>query len=181
MLEKGIYEVGKIKIKDKLVVSDPCYNLDDWTIILNNMLEGDYRCFFERTEDYRIAESWIVHENYNIDKEKIEEIKDYIGVDSAQAGFFDYDYFKENSELREKNKDKYDEEYQNKIYDLTYRYFEEIKDKYFSGGITSKNEAFVSSSGYGDGNYNCFIKRNKEDKIIAVKIVFIDYDEYEDE
>ena len=75
MLEKGINEVGKIKIKDKLVVSDPCYSLDDWTIILNDMLEGNYRCFFERGEGYRIFESWIVHENYCISKDKIEELK----------------------------------------------------------------------------------------------------------
>lgn len=181
MLEKGIHEIGKIKIKDKLVVSDPCYSLNDWTIILNDMLEGNYKCFFERGDSYRIFESWIVHENYNTKKDEIEEIKDYIGVDSAQAGFFNYDYFKENSELSKKDKDKYNEEYYYKICDLTYQYFEEIKDKYFSCGITEKNEAFVSSSGYGDGSYDCFIKRNKDGKIIAVKIVFIEYDDEDEE
>ena len=181
MLEKGINEVGKIKIKDKLVVSDPCYSLDDWTIILNDMLEGNYRCFFERGEGYRIFESWIVHENYCISKDKIEELKYEIGVDSGQAGYFEYDYFEKNSKLEEIDKDKYNKEYYDKICDLTYSYFEEIKNKYFSGGITQENEAFVTSSGYGDGCYECFVKRNKENKIIAVKIVFIEYDDEDEE
>lgn len=35
-------------------------------------------------------------------------------------------------------------------------------------------------SGYGDGGYNCFVKRNPDGKVIAAKIVFID-DEPEDE
>lgn len=35
-------------------------------------------------------------------------------------------------------------------------------------------------SGYGDGGYNCFVKRNSDGKVVAAKIVFIE-DEPEDE
>lgn len=182
MLEEGIHEVGKIKTKNKLVVSDPCYTLNTWClIVLNNMLEGNYRCFFERNEDSGISESWIVHENYKVNKETIDDFVDYIGVDSGQAGYFDYEYFEKYSDLKSTNPDKYNEEYYLKICNLTYSYFEEIERNSVSGGITSNNEAFVTSSGYGDGCYECFVKRNKENKIIAVKIVFIEYDDEDEE
>lgn len=38
---------------------------------------------------------------------------------------------------------------------------------------TLDDRCVVSSSGYGDGSYDCFVARNTEGKIIAAKLVFI--------
>ena len=50
----------------------------------------------------------------------------------------------------------------------------------------------MSSSGYGDGGYNCYLLRDKNNEVVGFQIVFIeddydedeedeDYDEYEEE
>ena len=46
----------------------------------------------------------------------------------------------------------------------------------------------MSSSGFGDGGYNCYLLRDKNNEVVGFQIVFIeddyddeDYDEYEDE
>ena len=39
---------------------------------------------------------------------------------------------------------------------------------------TIGNKGFVSSSGYGDGSYECYIAKNNNDEIIAIRIDFIE-------
>ena len=53
---------------------------------------------------------------------------------------------------------------------------------------TKDDKCVVSSSGYGDGGYDCFLLRDKNNEVVGFQIVFIeddeedeDYDEYEDE
>lgn len=47
-------------------------------------------------------------------------------------------------------------------------------------GIANVGFGVATSSGYGDGGYDCYVGRNKEGQIVAAKIVFIDLNE-EDE
>lgn len=228
---------GQIKIEDKLVVSDPCYTLNTWCMaVLENVLPGNYKCFLEKTEEGSVSEILseilIVHENYKINKEDVNNWEDYdIGVDSGQAGFYNYSYFKQYSDMRNLDEARWREEYYTPICDLTYHieenlnYKKEVKeyedkinqleeelliydkenDKYIElnkefcsllsskinietrryfyvsdGGIL-KEKAFVSSSGYGDGGYNCYTKKNEDGKIIAAKVIFIGEEEEDEE
>ena len=61
------------------------------------------------------------------------------------------------------------------------------KDTFYETGIAtawSVGEGIVCSTGYGDGEYNVFIKRSPHNRIAELKIVFIDPDgddDYSDE
>ena len=53
------------------------------------------------------------------------------------------------------------------------------KDTFYETGIAtawSVGEGIVCSTGYGDGEYNVFIKRDPRNRIAELKIVFIDPD-----
>ena len=88
--------VGSIQLSDRIIVSDPCYDYSTWCqSVLDNVLAGNYKCFVKsvKTEwDDRIGELIIYNENYS--DYPMELISCDIGVDSGQAGFFDYEYFK---------------------------------------------------------------------------------------
>lgn len=105
--------VGSIQLSDKVMVSDPCYDCSTWTwsqCVLEDVLTGNYRCFIKmvKTEwDDRIGEIIIYHENY--DNYPNNFICNDIGVDSGQAGFFDYAYFKE---VKSQDKEKREKWYQ---------------------------------------------------------------------
>lgn len=164
---------GKITIENKLAVSDPYYDLDTrYMAVLKNVLSGKYRCYMGYIDD-SVSKILIIHEGYNVDEETInvEEPID-IGVDSAQAGFYNYNYFKKYSEMRQINESKWEKEYHEPIRKSTF-------DKENYNGAVINEMAFVAFSGYGDGSYGCYTKKNEDGKIIAAKVIFIG--EYEEE
>ena len=55
------------------------------------------------------------------------------------------------------------------------------KERYRSTGNTTDGLGFVSSSGFGDGVYNCWTARNQNGKIVAIRVEFISEDDYNDE
>ena len=165
--EKNMMYKGQIQIEDKLVVSDPYYNINTWCIaVLEKVLPGKYNCYMDYIGN-RVRKILIIHEGYNVDEKTInvEEPVD-IGVDSAQAGFYNYNYFKKYSELREINESEWEKEYREPIRKSTFH------EKKFDGTVIN-GMAFVSSSGYGDGSYECYTKKNEDGKIIAAKVIFI--------
>lgn len=164
---------GQIQIEDKLVVSDPYYNLNTWCMaVLEKVLPGKYNCYMDYI-DNRVSKILIIHGDYKIDETTIIEEEDVdIGVDSGQAGFYNYDYFKKYSEMREINEFEWEKKYHEPIYTQTF-------DEENYGGTVINGIAFVASSGYGDGSYGCYTKKNKDGKIIAAKVIFIGEDEEE--
>jgi hypothetical protein len=62
----------------------------------------------------------------------------------------------------------------NESSESTERFFE------FSSG-TIDDKGFASSSGDGDGGYTCFVGRNKEGKVISIKIDYYYYEDDEEE
>ncbi len=48
-------------------------------------------------------------------------------------------------------------------------------------GNTVMDKGLVSSSGFGDGGYDCFIQKDEEGKIVAIKIVFIGENDFEED
>lgn len=102
-----------------------------------------------------------------IDKWELEDI--HVGVDSGQAGFFDYD--------------KYAEALSDKVDNDEGPKFEAFYEK--SCNCTGSDLQFgvidnfgvVSSSGYGDGGYELYVARNAEGQVIGAYITFISEDD----
>ena len=85
-----------IKLGEKVMVSDPCYGLGTWCQgVLENVLPGNYECEVEYKDEgdwgIRVAAIEVVHEDCGV---YVFEPQDFeVGVDSGQAGIFDYDYY----------------------------------------------------------------------------------------
>lgn len=85
-----------IRLGEKVMVSDPCYGLNTWCQgVLENVLPGNYKCEVEYKDEgdwgIRVSAIEVTHEDYAYE---IFEPQDFeVGVDSGQAGIFDYDYY----------------------------------------------------------------------------------------
>ena len=155
---KKLKFIGTINLGEEIYVSDPGYDVGIWCQAkLNNILPGQYNCYIniwsnEETKGWgqRVSALFILHKDYQINPEE----KTYfdIGVDSGQAGFYDYQYF-ENT----RNDDAW---YYNICNSSRY-------------GVIKNNKCVVSSSGYGDGGYRLYVGRNKDGKIVSAKIDFL--------
>lgn len=82
----------RVQIKDKVIISDPCYTRGTWCMTeQDNMLEGEYNCYVEQSDEkdwgIRIKSIEIVHSDYERPQEWIFK-NDNVGVDSGQAGIF---------------------------------------------------------------------------------------------
>ena len=200
-MDKGI-----IKLGEKVMVSDPCYGLGTWCQgVFENVLPGNYRCMIEYSDEgswgVRVAAIEVIHQDARVIRYETQDFE--VGVDSGQAGIFDYEYYvKYHSDCKERphvNDDWYD-----RVCDLT---IERIKNTNFEefvrdipgesavdqwkryeeyrasekcwpyleklDGSTIDDFGFVSSSGYGDGGYTCWASKNEDEKINAIRIEFI--------
>ena len=201
-----------IKLGNKVMVSDPCYGLGTWCQgILENVLPGNYNCEVEYSDEgdwgERVSAIEVVHDNYDRPVPVEFESEDFeVGVDSGQAGIFDYDYYTKyhtDSTVR----DHVDDDWYDRVCDSTcinvknpnYEEFDWAADdcynRYQEYTKTEKcwpyiqkltansidDRGFVSSSGFGDGGYTCWTARDNDGHIIAIRVEFItEYDE-EDE
>jgi hypothetical protein len=153
---------------DKILVSDPCYELekdeDTFKInfILNNAQQGKWNTWviIDR-ENGRNAELIAISDTMSIDCKTLDSNfwsnmhEMAICVDSGQAGIYDAAHFKDDND-------------NDKWYDMNCKIT--ISHEHCAGIIPY---GIVSKSGYGDGIYDLFVsKKNK--KIVGVRIVFID-------
>lgn len=160
-----------IKLRNKVMVSDPCYSLGTWCQgVLENVLPGNYNCEVEYSDEgawgTRVAAIEVRHEDYDdfvpMDMENFD-----VGVDSGQAGIFDYDYYAKYHDHSDVEDDWYD-----KVCNITL--------SRESAGATD-GLGFVSSSGYGDGGYGCWTAREKSGYVVAIRVEFItEYEEDEE-
>jgi len=160
------YHLGKFNVTSgKLRVTDPCYDKGTWCSGTIDVPNGEWDAYLELSDEgswgTRVASIQIIKDNSptsaaweltNID----------VGVDSGQAGFFDESFYPDQPGLTS---------FYNKVCKLT--------TGREQGGIIDGFGA-VSSTGYGDGGYKCYVARNDANEIVSAKIVFID-DEYEEE
>ena len=210
---------GTITLGEKVMVSDPCYGLGTWCQgVLENVLPGVYDCNVEHSDEgdwgIRVSAIEVTHESCR-GRFIALECEDFeVGVDSGQAGIFDYEYYaKYHMDATERphvDDNWYDmvcdktltyiqnPDYEEFCYELTDGSVEELKkrfDAFFEyqdsiksikhiskcdGNITD-GLGLVSSSGYGDGGYNCWTARNEDGKIVAIRVEFISEDDYEEE
>lgn len=168
----------QIKLGNKVMVSDPCYGLNTWCQgELENVLPGTYDCKIEYSDEcdlgIRAAAIEVTHQEYDgVIRFEPEDFE--VGMDSGQAGIFDYDYYcKYHKDF--KKRDHVDDYWYDKVCKITLA-------KNQAG--TTDDLGFVSSSGFGDGSYVCYTAKNKNGEIVAIRIEFItnedDYEEDED-
>lgn len=214
-----------IQLGSHVMVSDPCYDTDTWCNgDLKNVLPGTWRTkaiyMYDRCTDL-IAYHKDVPEPTFDQYEKTDII---VGVDSGQAGIYDYNHFAKMC----KNEKWYDSmcTHQSSIpiplspleqrcvndnkdllpfHEVSESHLEEFfnlrpicKIKYgidilhfnlwpnnlkvdFIEQLSTDEHSVVSSSGYGDGSYDCYVARNKQQQIIAIRINYITPEELEDE
>ena len=159
----GSFEV----VSNKIYISDPCYEDDEGenscTLTLLDVINGKYVATTKVDRIYYDIESLTInHEDYLYIEPSIFAGK--IGVDSGQVGFFDKEYYVENQG--------------GDFDDLTTLYglaCSLVLSKQ-EGGIVH-NKGVVSSSGFGDGEYEVFVGINDMGKIVSASIVFIEEEE----
>lgn len=161
-----------IELGSKVIVSDPCYELDTWCQSIVDIKSGNYKInvYYSDLKSWgnRVSCLEIIHEDYNIDEESNWELlSGDIGVDSGQCGFYDYEKYKDligTGECDEK--------------DTFYGKACFLTDQDEQYGIF--DQGIVSRSGLGDGVYDLFgIKQ--DDEIVALKVIFLDDNESEEE
>jgi hypothetical protein len=165
----------QIQLGKRVRISDPCYGTDVWCSgVIDNVKEGTYSVDVEISNEgmwgKRVKSLTAIHSDYNghsiIVKAPFE-----VGVDSGQCGIYDEDYYRQYHTEDDCNEDWYEE-----VCNLT--------DPFG----TKDDKCVVSSSGFGDGSYDCFVLRDKNNEVVGFQIVFIedeceedDYEEYEEE
>jgi hypothetical protein len=164
----------QIQLGKRVRVSDPCYGTCVWCSgVVDNVKEGTYNVDINLSDEgmwgERVKSLTAIHSEYS-GHSIIEKAPFEVGVDSGQAGIYDEDYYRQYHSEDDCNDDWYKE-----VCDLT--------DPFG----TKDGKCVVSSSGYGDGGYNCYLLRDKNNEVVGFQIVFIedeedeDYDEYEEE
>lgn len=181
-----------------LAVSDPCYTPDVWCMgylegVKNGIWHTDVLYLSnEQTCGWgeRIAELRIFHVSLNefpdedmVDGWTVADIT--VGVDSGQAGFFDKEFF----DVTPRGEYIDEESFYGKACTLTHSDDAEAKfrmglaleegEHYYTHGILF-DRGVVSSSGLGDGSYECLFLRI-DGEIVAAKIVFLTEEDFEDE
>jgi len=163
-----VVQHGTFKVGEKLVVSDPCYTRDTWCAIYNitcapgtwvgKTLEGEASGW-----GHRVWELLAFHENAS-EQGPWEKYEGEVGVDSGQAGIFNDDLHPRGEIGEYGDLDSF--------YGRACAATMDQKDPSRRAGVIT--EGIVSSSGYGDGGYTLFVKRDDEGRVNACRVVFID-------
>ena len=182
----GYFEVTS----GKLVVTDPCYDRSTWCMgYLEKVKNGTWEAFAHYSDDRswgdRVAKLVVFHKDHRYPKGFPQVLRDDegkrvdIGVDSGQAGFFDDGVYPDG------DRDDKGGEFggKDKFYDDCCKAtigedFGSKGGEYPNHGIV-QDRGVVSSSGYGDGSYECSYWV-EDGLVVAAEIVFID-DDAEDE
>lgn len=167
-----------ITLGNKVMVSDPCYEMNTWCQgVVDNVMPGIYNCSVVYSDEgdwgVRVAEIEVMHQDA---RRYILSAADFVvGVDSGQAGIFDYEYYAKYHTEHDVDDNWYD-----RVGNIT------LSDE--SAGIIDDN-GLVSSSGFGDGTYGCYLAKDSDGCVVGLKVVYLyeeedeewDDDEYEDE
>ena len=232
-----------IELGDTVVISDPCYDLLPWCCgVLENVKPGTWHTKAENINingwGDRCSALIAWHESVEEpDKDDFEKTDINVGVDSGQAGIYDYKHYKIIKDDRERDEQWYDniqtfvyrrqpvtpvgqyfidrikllhqkrialekeldgldsklgnlfyqglfhQEMELKRKGSQYGIYDESLDDYKASTpvncIWTDKHSVVTSSGLGDGSYDCYVAKNKDGQIIGIKIDYFPYDEKE--
>lgn len=162
-----------------IVVSDPCYNMDTWCRgNIDNVKNGTWKATVEISDEgdwgNRMAKLIIEHVDHNSDDTRHQEYLDAsIGVDSGQCGFYDLPIFQEKNNVPAYAKlSEHINEEDRKWYSMCCAMTHNRNGStagVIPGGV-------VSSSGFGDGSYNCFIHKDENGQVTGAILIFIEED-----
>lgn len=139
----------------RVAVSDPCYDCASVDVQAKN---GDWVGYAETSDEgswgKRVSKILVHHHSFSPVGGRYDVEEHLISVDSGQAGVFDGGSYSGGD----------DEGW----------YDRSCKVTLSKVGFGYTNDGFVSSSGYGDGAYDCIVYK-KDGKAIAVEVTFIDH------
>ena len=165
---------GFINLGEKVMVSDPCCEMGTWCQdTIDNMLKGIYKCDLEMCDTvwgHRVSAIQVTHVDYMNKFLAYKCHSCYIGVDSGQAGIFDYEYYEKY------HNGNTDDDWYGTVCDKTISMYNGTE---FLDGNTVDGLGFVSSSGYGDGCYDCWVAE-RDGKVVAIRVEYITEDDEED-
>lgn len=189
-------DLKKITLSPKVIVSDPCYTRDPRIMgSFDNVKPGKYIPEITHTDQtsgwgIRVAELAVYHESTGgyVSDSRWQKADFEVGVDSGQAGIFSDSIYPTGDTTGEYG-DK--STFYGTCCEATlgegYRAIRKWEEDGSKGprpewnqGDTVFGQGVVSSSGYGDGGYDCFFVE-QGGEIIAIKIVFITEEEEEDD
>lgn len=163
-----------------LRVTDPCYEMDTLCAgTLENVKNGTWFAHAKYGDQGRVASLNIRHADYGDptyvgtwDKTDID-----VGVDSGQAGFFDLTQYADavsdkGNWIQQGPKFL---EFYDKVCGLTIKQSSTDQFGVVPFGV-------VSSTGWGDGSYHCYVLRDKDNGLlVAAQIVFLGGEDEDDE
>jgi hypothetical protein len=162
----------------RLLCTDPCYDKNSiGSYIIENAKPGTWSSTIVKSNEggwgMRVAELQINildDDDDALDAWAHEPIPESIGVDSGQAGFFDYDKYPETAG-----------EYGDgeSFYDAACKVTYDEKDRTRQAGIV-EGIGVNSSSGFGDGSYDLYVGRNSIGQVVSARLVFF-YDKAEED
>lgn len=175
--------IGRFSLGNKVMVSDPCYGTNTWCQgVLENVRKGFWDAYIKASDEgnwgNRVAELVAINLDYNdeyegLKSEDINELQEFeVGVDSGTAGIFDHEYYCKCHTDKGADEEWYDHKIIN-------QFFPTHNQSDWQNSVFTEFNGVVSSSGYGDGGYDCYVTRNTEGEIIGIKIVYISDDDEE--
>ena len=191
---------NQIRLGGEVIVSDPCYEIPTWCQeVIDNVRPGVYDTQVDISDEgdwgQRIKSLTVIHEEFKGDN-NWEQYSTAIGVDSGQAGVFCKSTYRKDDIaqdmpwLTEKGDPFGDHPIRPQKEDGE-QWYVKMCDRTLSTkeGWGVYDTGVVSSSGYGDGQYQLEVLQSGDDIIHGFRIIFIDdndpfhqdEEEYEDE
>lgn len=170
MMDEGGLDLGTFEVvSGRLIVTDPCYAENIWCCnALETVRNGTWnaRVVYDSDSIYPHVTRLIAeHESADSLPELMEDAPFNVGVDSGQAGFFDAAHYRDDRAIAPNCAP-------TEHADLWYEHCCQITLARQQAGILPYGA--VSSSGYGDGCYDCYFQRDAFGYIIRAEILFID-------
>lgn len=177
-------------VSGKMIVTDPCYTIPTWCQgIIQNVKNGIWTADVDIDDQTgRVAaiycynnEAYIQNVNLASQVFAAPKMPFVVGVDSGQAGFFDLDHYRKDDSIGDSPLAKFisvDED-GDKFYSACCACTCNDNDRTIQFGTIPYGA--VSSSGWGDGSYNCHgLTDISGNEYVAFMIEFIGKDDGED-
>lgn len=160
----GTFEVTS----DKLVISDPCYDLGTWCMgTVPNVKPGLWTATIGIADTGEFGERIAFLAVFHQDSPPIQKLKACpasfdVGVDSGQAGIFDYNHFHDEEVIEDQELTDFGSRW------FTYCCYQTLDGEHHAGLIPY---GVVASSGFGDGCYSCYVYTDWDSKAASWGVI----------
>jgi hypothetical protein len=159
-----------------MICSDPCYDLQTWCQgIIEDVRNGEWEASVATNDEdvwgVRVSKLQIQHTEAKLKKTKWERLNFTAGVDSGQFGFFDEPFYRNDEMAKKLPKYKFDKEFDSEEGDKWYRAMCHLTLGKNKWGVLANG--VVAESGFGDGSYEVYGQKDKDEKYIGFYVKFI--------